>query len=110
MDSVSAWSAQLSERAPQSAALLQAAPAAFRDSAVRVLPYSDFVLDCLCRDPELLGQLLARENAQLAGALPLPGSAGSEAEFMLALRRWRRAEFARIAWRDLAGLPRPSRI
>ena len=103
MDSVSAWSAQLSERAPQSAALLQAAPAAFRDSAVRVLPYSDFVLDCLCRDPELLGQLLARENAQLAGALPLPGSAGSEAEFMLALRRWRRAEFARIAWRDLAG-------
>jgi len=103
MDSEGAWSAQLGERAPHTAAQLQAAPAAFAESARRVLPFSDFVLDCLCRDPELLGQLLARESVQLAGPLPVPAPAGSEAEFMLALRRWRRAEFARIAWRDLAG-------
>jgi len=102
-DSDSAWSAQLTERAPHSAALLQAAPAAFRDSANHVLPFSEFVLDCLCRDTQLLEQLLARASARLAGSLPLPPSEGSEADFMLALRRWRRAEFARIAWRDLAG-------
>jgi [glutamine synthetase] adenylyltransferase / [glutamine synthetase]-adenylyl-L-tyrosine phosphorylase len=102
-DSESAWSTQLAERAPQSAALLQAAAADFRASAARVLAYSDFVLDCLCRDPQLLGQLLERAPAQLAGPLPVPAPQQSEAEFMLALRRWRRAEFARIAWRDLAG-------
>ena len=57
----------------------------------------------------LLANLLAREDLQrrlaptdFAGRAPtLP--AGSEQEALSALRRWRRHEMVRIAWRDLAG-------
>jgi glutamate-ammonia-ligase adenylyltransferase len=78
------------------------------ETAERVLAASEFVLDALVRDRELMPALLARVDQRLAGApLALPaalsGSGASEREFMAALRRWRRAEFTRIAWRDLAG-------
>jgi glutamate-ammonia-ligase adenylyltransferase len=82
-----------------------------RDSAQRVFTASDFVPDALARDAQLLPQLLALAPLRLAGALPLPApaapaaqvDAAAEAAFMDQLRRWRRAELARIAWRDLAG-------
>ncbi len=107
----------LAERAPDCARALEAAPAELRQSARGVLASSDFVAEALARDDGLLPQLLARAGERLAGALPLPGAlppgtplgampepaAADEAAFMDDLRRWRRAELARIAWRDLAG-------
>lgn len=112
--------ARLRERSPEAAEALTAS-AALRGSAQRVLGCSDFVLDALVRDPALCPGLLARAAQQLAGAAwPLPevlmrleAHAGTgkqaaaempdEAAVMGALRRWRRAELVRIAWRDLAG-------
>ncbi|MGH8231727.1 MAG: bifunctional [glutamate--ammonia ligase]-adenylyl-L-tyrosine phosphorylase/[glutamate--ammonia-ligase] adenylyltransferase, partial [Steroidobacteraceae bacterium] len=102
-----AWSI-LAERAPAAAAALDRLPEPLRCSAPAVLAASDFLLDALCRDQELVGALLARAEASFQGALPpprLPAETGAAAEvqFMAQLRRWRRAEFARICWRDLAG-------
>jgi glutamate-ammonia-ligase adenylyltransferase len=102
---------KLAERAPAVAAALASAERELAASAGGVLAVSDFVLDALCRDPELWQVMLRAPEPELArAALPLPalppGDAGldaaQEALFMAALRRWRRAEFARIAWRDLA--------
>lgn len=98
----------LAERSPDCARALEAAPAEVRAAARRVLACSDFVADALSRDEQLLPQLLARAAERFAGALPWPearlqGVSADEAGFMDALRRWRRAELARIAWRDLAG-------
>ena len=77
-----------------------------------VLAASDFVLDALVRDPELIGAAAAR-SAQRSPAAPMPlpptGGRRERGDFMAALRRWRRAEFARIAWRDLAGWAEPRR-
>src|SRR5208282_476791 len=93
--------ARLRERAPAAAELIGKTPA-LRDSVSAVLDASDFILDALGRDPELAPALCARADAALAGAMALP-VAEAEAEFAAALRRWRRAELSRIAWRDLAG-------
>jgi glutamate-ammonia-ligase adenylyltransferase len=101
----------LAERAPGVAAAIASADASLAASAAPVLAFSDFVLDALCRDPELWQRLLRDAGAALtAEALPAPelpaadqiANSEQEARFMAALRRWRRAEFARIAWRDLA--------
>ncbi|MFI4895283.1 MAG: bifunctional [glutamate--ammonia ligase]-adenylyl-L-tyrosine phosphorylase/[glutamate--ammonia-ligase] adenylyltransferase [Steroidobacterales bacterium] len=109
----------LAERAPSVAAALSSAPDALAASAPAVLASSEFVLDALCRDPQAWEALLSRRRERLAGerlagaALPLPPPPAApapgepmgleqEARFMTELRRWRRAEFARIAWRDLA--------
>jgi len=108
-----AWSV-LAERAPEVAAALRGPGNALSASAPAVLAGSEFVLDALCRDPLLWPALLARERERLAGEpLPLPqlpsasaelsgAYSADEASFMADLRRWRRAEFARIAWRDIA--------
>jgi glutamate-ammonia-ligase adenylyltransferase len=95
----------LAERSPASAALIERLPSIIRDSLPAVLAASDFVLDALARDPPLLDALLRRADERFAGAsIEAPDMAGaSEEQFMAQLRRWRRAEFARIAWRDLAG-------
>jgi [glutamine synthetase] adenylyltransferase / [glutamine synthetase]-adenylyl-L-tyrosine phosphorylase len=105
----------LAERAPPVAAALLQLPADIAPCVPDVLAASDFLLDALCRDPELIAALLGRAEQRFAGGpmalpalpplSPLPplGAAEAEAQFMAALRRWRRAEFARIAWRDLAG-------
>ena len=109
--------AVLAERAPAVAAALAQLPEEIVASAPAVLAASDFVLDALCRDPELMAALASRAAQRFAGAalapprLPAqlpdapPGAAqaAEEPDFMAALRRWRRAEFTRIAWRDLAG-------
>ena len=113
-------SSVLAERAPAVATALAQLPRDIVASAPAVLAASDFLLDALCRDPDLIAALASRADQHFAGApiaLPsLPASASSpadpdtgadhaalETQFMAALRRWRRAEFSRIAWRDLAG-------
>src|SRR6202034_145443 len=101
----------LAERAPAVSAALAQLPAEIAASVPGVLAVSDFLLDALCRDEALFAALRSRAADRFAGApialplLPPPAAASAEAEaqFMAALRRWRRAEFARIAWRDLAG-------
>ncbi|HWW21476.1 MAG TPA: bifunctional [glutamate--ammonia ligase]-adenylyl-L-tyrosine phosphorylase/[glutamate--ammonia-ligase] adenylyltransferase [Steroidobacteraceae bacterium] len=95
----------LTERSPTTAARLGEFPAVIRDSLAAVLGASDFVLGALARDETLISALADRADVLFAGApmkLPEPDAA-SEQQFMTQLRRWRRAEFARIAWRDLAG-------
>jgi glutamate-ammonia-ligase adenylyltransferase len=93
----------LEERAPATAALLKNASDGTRESARRVFAASDFVVDALAREERLLPTLLAQESQRFATALPPPPGAGDEAGFMAELRGWRRAELARIAWRDLGG-------
>ncbi len=83
-----------------------------RDSLLRVFAASDFVAHSCARDPQLLVRLLGSGDleralggeafAQRAPALPAD-PAQAEGEFSAQLRRWRRYEFTRIAWRDLAG-------
>jgi [glutamine synthetase] adenylyltransferase / [glutamine synthetase]-adenylyl-L-tyrosine phosphorylase len=74
-------------------------------TAGRVLTISDYVLAVLQRFPEELAARLA-DRAPL-DAIPLAArlelSSRSEAAAMAELRRVRRIELARIAWRDLAG-------
>jgi glutamate-ammonia-ligase adenylyltransferase len=84
------------------AAALAAAPPAVRSSAAAVLAASDFVAGTLAAEPAIAARLLA---SGLSTAVEFAASATleSETEFMTRLRRWRRAEFLRIAWRDLAG-------
>ncbi|MGA8705867.1 MAG: bifunctional [glutamate--ammonia ligase]-adenylyl-L-tyrosine phosphorylase/[glutamate--ammonia-ligase] adenylyltransferase [Steroidobacteraceae bacterium] len=91
---------------------MQRAAPSLTAGARRALSCSEFLLDALCRQPEFWQRMLATAGAQL-GSEPLPVPdlppddptapvSEQEALFMAALRRWRRAEFARIAWRDLA--------
>ncbi len=73
---------------------------------------SDFVADACQRDPALLGWL-AGAGRLLEGstrewlAVDLEARVGTSADaasFMEELRRFRRRQLARIAWRDLAGI------
>jgi [glutamine synthetase] adenylyltransferase / [glutamine synthetase]-adenylyl-L-tyrosine phosphorylase len=91
-------------------AALASAPAEVSASLPRVLAASDFVAESLTRDRRLLVALLGRGDlirplapAELAGRAPELGAATPEGEAQSALRRWRRHELVRIAWRDLAG-------
>ena len=102
---------RLRERAPEVAAVLERAPESLAHSLPAVLEASEFVLDALARESALARALIERADERLAGA-PLSWSAPSSAPelprradeaFMAELRRWRRAELVRIAWRDLAG-------
>ena len=71
------------------------------DSVRSIFRYSDFVAEACARDPELPslpgagGDLRAACDALLAGD-------PDESRFMDGLRRLRRRELVRIAWRDLA--------
>ena len=102
---------RLRERAPEVADALALGPAQLRDTAAGVLSCSDFVLDAIVREPSICQSLLARAHTQLSGepldprpsAVLAGDSMVEESVFMAALRHWRRAEFTRIAWRDLAG-------
>ena len=76
----------------------------------RVLAASDFVAESLSRNPQLLSALLARGDltrrlapGELAAGAPALTAAVAEGEAQSVLRRWRRHELVRIAWRDLAG-------
>jgi [glutamine synthetase] adenylyltransferase / [glutamine synthetase]-adenylyl-L-tyrosine phosphorylase len=81
-----------------------------RDSVNIVFGGSDFVARSCARDPQLLAALLGSGELQRAvapgefagRAPPLPPEAPREL-VLAELRRWRRREHTRIAWRDLAG-------
>jgi glutamate-ammonia-ligase adenylyltransferase len=103
---------ELAARAPATWGLLQAEPALL-EQARRVLTGSDFVLQSLTRDDQLLAALWKEgaldaprttedyrsRVARLIAETPLV-----EADLSRALRRLRRREMARLAWRDIAGL------
>ena len=88
---------------------LQSLPAAVRDSLPRVFAASDFVAQACARDTELLSDLIgpyavvARTGAGDYTARAPAAGAGSDADMLALLRRWRRREMVRIAWRALAG-------
>ena len=85
---------------------------AFESRLCAVVAFSDFAAESLIRDPALLAGL------QAAGLLDRPAGPGELAarldaflqetpdaeNLALRLRRFRRQEMVRIAWRDLAGL------
>jgi [glutamine synthetase] adenylyltransferase / [glutamine synthetase]-adenylyl-L-tyrosine phosphorylase len=88
---------------------LDSLPSEIRDSLPRVFAASDFVAQACARDAELLSDLtgpygLTRcsQSGDFAGRAPAATS-GSDADMLAALRRWRRREMVRIAWRALAG-------
>ena len=91
-------------------AALAQAPADILATLPRVLAASDFVAESCSRNPQLLVALLARGDltrrlapGELARGAPELSAAVMEGEAQGALRRWRRHELVRIAWRDLAG-------
>jgi glutamate-ammonia-ligase adenylyltransferase len=68
----------------------------------RVAVASDFAIDVLARQPELLARLAADD-----GARPLPPpvlDSGSRDDWPRRLRLYRTAECARLVWRDVLGL------
>ncbi|MDB6014266.1 MAG: glutamine-synthetase adenylyltransferase [Gammaproteobacteria bacterium] len=91
------------------AAALESATAAVRESLPLVFAGSDFVAQACARDAMLLAALIERADlqrrlapAEFATRAPALLNL-SEAEALSELRRWRRHEMVRIAWRDLAG-------
>lgn len=82
-------------------------PPEVRDSLPRVFAASDFVAESCIRDAALLPGLVA--SGVLRPLTPgevngrAPAAAATEADMLEALRRWRRREMVRIAWRALAG-------
>jgi glutamate-ammonia-ligase adenylyltransferase len=87
------------------------AGSALRETLARVWAASAFVAESCARRPSLMLELLGGGN--LLGADPPDGvgariaevcaRVGSRRELEIALRRARRREMVRIAWRDLAG-------
>jgi [glutamine synthetase] adenylyltransferase / [glutamine synthetase]-adenylyl-L-tyrosine phosphorylase len=80
------------------------------ESLPLVFTGSDFVAQACARNEKLLPDLLARQDlqrklepAEFAARAPLLPLDASEADVLSVLRRWRRYEMVRIAWRDLAG-------
>ncbi len=95
-------------------AALDAAPIEIRASLPLVFACSDFVAQSCTREPQLLLSLIesgdlrkrlrSADFAARAPALAAPDQPlAAEAEFIASLRKWRKQEMVRIAWRDLAG-------
>jgi glutamate-ammonia-ligase adenylyltransferase len=93
------------------AAAVASASVRVRESLARVCAASDFVARSLSTDPNLLPALVDSGDLErslapgdfAARAPQAPSATGAaEADWMAALRVWRRREFVRIAWRDLA--------
>jgi [glutamine synthetase] adenylyltransferase / [glutamine synthetase]-adenylyl-L-tyrosine phosphorylase len=96
-------------QANATAALESAATTAVRESLPLVFAGSDFVAQACARDGMLLAALVERADlqrtlapAEFATRAPTLSNL-PEAEALSELRRWRRREMVRIAWRDLAG-------
>ncbi len=95
---------------------VDASPAVLQSQA-RVWAASDFVRQACASHPDLIAELASsgdlapppqppeRPSTYYAERAPRwsDGSLPEEADFMAALRRWRRREMVRIAWRDIAG-------
>ena len=95
---------------PGAGAGLDSPPADIAATLPRVLAASDFLAESFTRNPQLLAALLARGDltarlapGELAARAPELAARLAEGEAQSVLRRWRRHELARIAWRDLAG-------
>ena len=93
------------------AAALLSASARVRESLGRVWDASDFIARSISTDATLLPRLMAAgdlerslSRSDFAARVPsIPDAlATAESEWMAQLRRWRRREFVRVAWRDLA--------
>ena len=90
---------------------LGTAPPAIRDSIQAVFAASDFVAQSWARDAQCLAELISGGDLQrrfaatdfAARAPRAADPATPEALFQAELRRWRRRELTRIAWRDLTG-------
>jgi [glutamine synthetase] adenylyltransferase / [glutamine synthetase]-adenylyl-L-tyrosine phosphorylase len=88
---------------------LDSLPAAVRDSLPLVFAASDFVAQACIADTGLLDDLTAhygltgRSAAGDYAARTPAASLRPDADMLSALRRWRRREMVRIAWRALAG-------
>jgi glutamate-ammonia-ligase adenylyltransferase len=83
----------------------------FQDQLQRVMAFSDFVAESLIREPALLADLWssgALDSAAAKGDIAarlttaLEGSLDAD-DLAVRLRRFRRREMLRIAWRDLLG-------
>ncbi len=98
---------RLDELETASPGLCESLPPQVRDTLPRVFAASDFVAESCIRDaavlPAVIGAGLLRPLAQGELAGRAPPAAGAEADMLEALRRWRRREMVRIAWRALAG-------
>ncbi len=92
------------------------APPWISESRDRVCAASDFVRQACASDPRLIAALSSSGDlaphapreppvAYFAARAPRwpEGALPADEDFMAALRRWRRREMVRIAWRDLAG-------
>ncbi len=73
--------------------------AGFEANLRRLAIASDFAIDTLCRQPELLARLACGEPLPLPQLDPLQASA-----WPVQLRRYRAAASTRLIWRDLLGL------
>ncbi|MDQ3289066.1 MAG: bifunctional [glutamate--ammonia ligase]-adenylyl-L-tyrosine phosphorylase/[glutamate--ammonia-ligase] adenylyltransferase [Pseudomonadota bacterium] len=69
---------------------------------LRVATVSDFAIDTLVRQPQLLPLLLADDGQHAQAAPDLRND--NRAEWQMLLRRYRSAESARLVWRDALGL------
>jgi len=98
----------LGELGEPARAALAAAPPAVSDSSVHVFASSDFVAHACARDAELLPQLIESGDLERALSRVDYGSRAPQLDVAAVIgearmRRWRRRELTRIAWRDLAG-------
>ncbi len=102
----------LGELGDAARAALAAGPSAISASTATVFAASDFLAHACARDVQLLPQLIGSgdlqrplDRARYAARAPALGAipVGAEAQAQSELRGWRRQEFTRIAWRDLAG-------
>lgn len=88
-------------------AAVEAAPASIRESLPFVFAASDFVSQACTRDSRLLPELIASHDLQrrfaAADFTARAPRSETEPQFLEDLRKWRRREMVRIAWRDLAG-------
>jgi [glutamine synthetase] adenylyltransferase / [glutamine synthetase]-adenylyl-L-tyrosine phosphorylase len=91
-------------------AALAGAPQPVGDSVRAVFGGSDFLAHACTRDATLLPALIASGDllrrlapTEMAARAPALTGGAAEGQVLEALRRWRRRELARIAWRDLAG-------
>ena len=94
------FSAEMQALSARALQRLRAAGCAVADEAAlaRLALASDFAIDALVRQPELLAQLQADAGTPVAAPLLEPQD---QAEWARLLRRYRQAESTRLVWRDV---------
>ena len=99
------------DEAAGAVAAVASASVRVRESLAQVCAASDFIARAIGTDSTLLPALVESQDLErtlapsdFAARVPeVPSATGvAEADWMAQLRRWRRREFVRIAWRDLA--------